>query len=877
MKKLNTTYKPTDIEKDLYKVWEDNGYFKADNKDTRPYYSIVLPPPNVTGILHIGHVLNISIQDSIIRHRRMSGFNTLWLPGTDHAGIATQNKVERMLLDNNTTKEEIGREEFIKRTWDWKNKYGNIITSQLRKIGASLDWSRERFTMDEKLSKAVNEVFVKLYEDNLIYRGEYIVNWCPKDKTALADDEIEHEEKDSYIWHINYPIKDSNKMLTIATTRPETMLGDSGVAVNPNDDRYKDLIGKTVVLPLMNREIPIIADEYVDLEFGTGVVKMTPSHDPNDFEVGKRHNLEFINVMTEDAKINSNGGKYEGLDRFEARKQVLKDLDELGLLVKTENHKNSIGHCYRCNTIIEPRVSNQWFVKMKPLAKKALEVVRNGEITLSPKRTEKIYYNWLENIRDWCISRQIWWGHQIPAYYDENGNVYVAKSLDEAIKKAPNGAKLTRETDVLDTWFSSALWPFSTLGWPDDTLDLKTFFPATAVVTGADIIFFWVARMIMMSLYFKKEIPFDKVYFTGIVRDDLGRKMSKSLGNSPDPLDIIENKGADALRFSLLFNTSPGLDIKFSESLIDMGSNFMNKVWNASKFVLSNLEDFDYTTTINENKYKLEDKWILSRLNSVSKEIHNSMLNYNIDKSIKLAFEFFKGDFCDWYVEIAKTRIYGATDLEDKKIAQYVLRHVLDNSLRLLHPFIPYITEHIWQLVKIDGDTIMLSEFPNGNEKYINENIEKEFSFLQNVITNIRNIRAETNVSPSKKIELIFKTKNSMESEILINNPKILDKLSNVEKITTNIEIPELVGFRVVNNTEIYVPLADLIDKDAEISKINKEIEKVEKELERVIGKLNNPKFMEKAPENIVAKERGIELELKTKLDKLKDNLNKFK
>lgn len=873
---IDKKYVASEIEQGIYENWENMGYFKpSDNLDT-PYYSVILPPPNVTGILHIGHALNVSITDTIIRYKRMKGFNTLWLPGTDHAGIATQNKVERMLMSNGIKKEDLGRDKFIEKTWEWKNKYGHIITKQLRKMGGSLDWSREMFTMNEKSSNAVKEAFIDLYENDLIYQGEYIVNWCPFDKTALADDEINHEEKDSFLWHIQYPVKDSDIKLIVATTRPETMLGDTGVAVNPHDDRYKDLVGKTVILPLMNREIPIVADEYVDMEFGTGVVKMTPSHDPNDFEVAKRCNLKYINILTEDAKINENGGKYQGLDRFEARKKIVKDLEELGLLVKIEPHKNSVGHCYRCDTIIEPRVSKQWFVRMKPLAKKALEVVKNGEIKLEPARMEKIYYNWLTNIRDWCISRQIWWGHQIPAYYDEKGNVYVAKSLEEAIKKAGT-TNLRQESDVLDTWFSSSLWPFSTMGWPDnDAADLKHFFPTNALVTGADIIFFWVARMIMMSLHFKKQIPFKYVYFTGIVRDEIGRKMSKSLGNSPDPLNIIQNKGADALRFGLLFNTTQGQDIRFNDGLVDMGANFVNKLWNASKFVLSNLEGFDKNTSIMDLDFKVEDSWILSRLSNVSKEINENMDKYNIDQSCKLAFEFFKGDFCDWYVEIAKTRIYNSSDKADKLTAQWVLRHVLDYSLRLLHPFIPYVTEYIWQYVKVSGDTIMLSDFPTYDKALVDMQVENTFAFMQEAINSIRNIRAEANVSPAKKIHLLYLSKNEDEEHILVNNLKILDKLANVEKIEKANNIPSLVGFRLVRNTEIYVPLADLIDKDKEIKKIRNEIEKVENELKRVNGKLNNENFTSKAPKAVIEKEKGIKQELTDKLNKLNENLNKF-
>ena len=650
MKEINNNYTPINFETKWYETWEKNGYFNADNSSDKPAFSMILPPPNITGILHIGHTMNMAIQDSITRFKRMSGYNTLWLPGTDHAGIATQNKVERMLHDMGTSKEEIGKDKFIDKTWEWKNKYGNIITKQFRKVGSSFDWSREKFTMDEKVSEAVKEAFVKLYNDDLIYQGEYIVNWCPKDKTALADDEINHEDTDSFIWHIAYAVKDSDEKIIVATTRPETMLGDTGVAVNPNDERYKHLIGKSAILPLVNREIPIVADEYVDMEFGTGCVKMTPSHDPNDFEVAKRCNLEYINILTKDAHINENGGKYCGLDRFEARKVIIKDLEELGILIKIEKHNHSVGHCYRCNTIIEPRVSKQWFVRMKPLATRAIQVVKDGEITFTPKRMEKIYYNWLENIRDWCISRQIWWGHQIPAYYDQNGNVYVAKSIEEAYKMAGEDKVLTQETDVLDTWFSSALWPFTTLGWPEKTKDIDTFFPTNTLVTAADIIFFWVARMIMMSLYLTDKIPFNYVYFTGIIRDELGRKMSKSLGNSPDPLDIIENKGADALRFSLLFNITQGQDLKFNDALVDMGANFANKVWNASKFVISNLQDFNPNVSIMDLDFKLEDSYIISRLNTTAGLINKNMEEYNIDQSCKLAYEFFKGDFCDWYV-----------------------------------------------------------------------------------------------------------------------------------------------------------------------------------------------------------------------------------
>ncbi|MDR2878382.1 MAG: valine--tRNA ligase [Fusobacteriales bacterium] len=882
MSELSKSYSPKEIEEKWYKVWEENGYFSARHNDEKPGYSIVIPPPNVTGILHMGHILNNSIQDTIIRWKRMSGFDALWMPGTDHAGIATQNKVEKWLMEEGTSKEEIGREKFLERTWEWKEKHGGIITKQLRRLGSSLDWERERFTMDDGLSDAVKDVFIRLYNDDLIYKGEYIVNWCPKDKTALADDEIEHEETTGKIWQIKYPVKNSKESLTIATTRPETMLGDTGVAVNPNDSRYKHLIGKSVVLPLMNREIPIVADEYVDMEFGTGAVKMTPSHDPNDFEVAKRTNLPLLNVMEEDGSINENGGKYKGLDRFAARREVLKDLEELGLLAGVKEHHHSVGHCYRCGTVIEPRVSNQWFVRMQPLAKKALEVVRNGEITISPQRWVKVYYNWLENIRDWCISRQLWWGHRIPAYYSEDGTIFVAKSLEEAKQQAKEKygkeVKLTEETDVLDTWFSSQLWPFSTMGWPEKTKDFEKFFPTDALVTAADIIFFWVSRMIMISEYLFDKIPFKYVYLNGIVRDEKGRKMSKTLGNSPDPLDLTDKYGADAIRFSLLYNTSQGQDIFFSEKLLEMGANFSNKIWNASKFVLQNLEDFDYKTSTADLEFKLEDRWILSKLQNTAKDVNNALDGYELDMAAKTAYEFFRGEFCDWYVEAAKTRVYGE-DEQDKKTAQWVLRYILDNGLKLLHPFMPFITEELWQKVKLDGETIMLSDFPKYDEALLDKEAEEEFDYLKEVITAVRNIRGEVNVPPSKKIEVIFKTSNESERNVLEKNAKILDKLSNVEKysIDNEREIPKLTGFRLADNTEIFVPLAGLIDTEKETAKLKKDIEKTETELKRVLGKLSNEKFLSKAPQDVVDKENGIKEELENKLDKLKENLELYK
>ncbi|WP_064592322.1 valine--tRNA ligase [Streptobacillus moniliformis] len=875
-------YNPLDIEQKGYKIWEENGYFKPSKDDKKPAYTIVIPPPNVTGVLHMGHVLNNTIQDVVIRYKRMKGYDTLWQTGTDHAGIATQNVVERKLAESNLRKEDLGREEFIKKVWEWKEKHGGIITKQQRRIGNSVDWERERFTMDEGLSEAVKEVFVTLYNQGLIYKGEYMVNWCPRCTTALADDEINHIDKEGNIWEIKYPLKDEEGYLIVATTRPETMLGDTGIAVNPEDERYKHLIGKMAILPLMNREIPIVADNYVDMEFGTGVVKMTPAHDPNDFEVSKRTGLEIINVFTKDAKINELGGKYQGMDRFEARKAVLKDLEEEGLLVNVKKHNHAVGHCYRCKTIVEPRISDQWFVKMQPLAKRALDVVKNGEVKLTPKRMEKRYYNWLENIRDWTISRQIWWGHRIPAYYTPNNDLIVAKNLEEAkkicVEKYGKEMELREETDVLDTWFSSALWPFSTMGWPEKTRDLERYFPTDLLVTGDDIIFFWVARMIMMSLHFLDTIPFKEVYFTGIIRDEIGRKMSKSLGNAPDTLAILDKYGSDAVRFSFMYNTSQGQDILFSEKLIEMGHTFANKIWNASKFVISNLEGFKEDISILDLDFKLEDQWILSKLQLASRNINKEMEEYNIDTSAKIAYEFFRNDFCDWYLEIAKTRIYGVDENDiDRQTAQWILRHVLDNGLRLLHPFMPFVTEEIWQKIKSYGESIMLVEYPEEDKGLLNLEVIKEFDYLKEVVSSIRNIRAENNISPAKKIEIIIDSEDENEKNLLLNNLKVLEKLANVESIVILTEIPKMAGFRIVGNTKVYVSLCGLIDVSKEIEKLNKDIEKVKKELERTLSKLSNEAFIMKAPKAVIDKENSIKNELERKLEKLCKSMDLYK
>ena len=885
MNELDKSYSPNEIEEKWYKIWEDSKYFAASLSSEKENYSIVIPPPNVTGILHMGHVLNNSIQDTLIRYNRMTGKNTLWMPGCDHAGIATQNKVERKLAEDGLKKEDIGREKFIEMTWDWKEKYGGIITKQLRKLGASLDWDRERFTMDEGLSYAVRKIFNDLYHDGLIYQGEYMVNWCPSCGTALADDEVDHVEKDGHLWEIKYPVKNSDEYIIIATSRPETMLGDVAVAVHPEDERYKHLIGKTLILPLVNREIPVIADEYVDKEFGTGALKITPAHDPNDYNLGKKYNLPIINMLTPDGKIVDDYPKYAGLDRFEARKKIVEDLKEQGFFIKTEHLHHAVGQCYRCGTVIEPRVSPQWFVKMKPLAEKALEVVRNGEVKILPKRMEKIYYNWLENIRDWCISRQIWWGHRIPAWYGPDKHVFVAMDEAEAKEQAKkhygHDVELSQEEDVLDTWFSSALWPFSTMGWPEKTKELDLFYPTSTLVTGADIIFFWVARMIMFGMYELKKIPFKNVFFHGIVRDEIGRKMSKSLGNSPDPLDLIKEYGVDAIRFSMIYNTSQGQDVHFSTDLLGMGRNFANKIWNAARFVIMNLEGFD-VKSVDKTKldYELVDKWIISRLNETAKDVKDCLEKFELDNAAKAVYEFLRGDFCDWYVEIAKIRLYNND--EDKKIskltAQYMLWTILEQGLRLLHPFMPFITEEIWQKIKVDGDTIMLQQYPVADDSLIDVKIEKSFEYIKEVVSSLRNIRAEKGISPAKPAKVVVSTSNSEELETLEKNELFIKKLANLEELTcgTDLEAPSQSSLRVAGNSSVYMILTGLLNNEAEIKKINEQLAKLEKELEPVNRKLSDEKFTSKAPQHIIDRELRIQKEYQDKIEKLKESLKSF-
>ncbi|RPF43509.1 valyl-tRNA synthetase [Hydrogenoanaerobacterium saccharovorans] len=858
-KELEKVYDPKQVEDRTYQFWLDGGYFHAEvNHDKKPF-TIVMPPPNITGQLHMGHALDNTLQDILIRWKRMQGFEALWVPGTDHASIATEAKIVEAMRKEGLSKDDLGRDKFLERAWEWKNTYGGRIVDQLKKLGSSCDWERERFTMDEGCSKAVKEVFLKLYDKGLIYRGERIINWCPHCLTSISEAEVEYEEKAGSFWHIRYPIAHGDGYLEVATTRPETMLGDTALAVHPDDERYKDLVGKTVILPLVNKEIPIVADNYVEMDFGTGVVKITPAHDPNDFEVGIRHNLPVVNILTPDAHIEEGWGKYSGMNRAAARKAIVADLEAGGYLVRTEDYTHNVGTCYRCATVVEPRVSKQWFVKMEPLAKPACKAVRDGETKFIPERFDKIYFHWMENIKDWCISRQLWWGHRIPAYYcDDCGELVVAGEAPDTCPKC-GSHKLTQDPDTLDTWFSSALWPFSTLGWPDKTPELDYFYPTNVLVTGYDIIFFWVARMMFSGVEQMNEVPFDTVFIHGIVRDAQGRKMSKSLGNGIDPLIIIDEYGADALRFMLATGNSPGNDMRFSEEKVKASRNFANKLWNATRFILMNLSD-EITKPELPQELNIEDKWVLSKFNTLAKDVTENLDKYELGIAVQKLYDFIWDIMCDWYIELTKSRIQEGG--ETAKDAQKVLVTIMTGTLKLLHPFMPFITEEIWQALPNDCESIMVANWPEYKEELNFEAEEQDFERIMAVIKAIRIRRAEMNVPPSKKATVYIETDFG---EIFEQCKLFIERLASASHVNIankqNIEGAVQV---ITDSARVFIPMDELIDKEKELARLEKEKKICEKDMAMFEGKLQNPGFLAKAPANVVEAE-------KAKLDKLKE------
>ena len=868
-KELATKYNPSEVEDRLYRSWLDGGYFHAPlDKDKKPY-TIVMPPPNITGQLHMGHALDNTLQDILIRYHRMAGFDTLWLPGTDHASIATEAKIVEAMRKEGVSKDDIGRDGFLKRAWEWKAQYGGRIIEQLKKMGSSCDWDRERFTMDEGCSKAVNEVFVHLYEKGLIYRGERIINWCPRCLTSISDAEVEYEEKAGHFWHLRYPFKDGSGYLELATTRPETLLGDTAVAVNPNDERYRDLVGKTLILPIVHREIPVVADEYVEMDFGTGVVKITPAHDPNDFEVGLRHNLEVINVLTPDAKIVDDYPEFAGMDTMTARKAIVKALEAEGALVRIEDYSHNVGTCYRCSTVVEPRVSKQWFVKMKPLAGPAIDAVKNGETKFIPQRFEKVYFHWLENIRDWCISRQLWWGHRIPAWYcDDCGEITVARTAPE--KCAHCGSEhIHQDSDTLDTWFSSALWPFSTLGWPDNTEELKHYYPTNTLVTGYDIIPFWVMRMMFSGIEQTGKAPFDTVLIHGLVRDSQGRKMSKSLGNGIDPLEIIDKYGADALRFTLATGNSPGNDMRFSDERVEASRNFANKIWNAARFILMNLSGDEKAPYIPEN-LAIEDKWIISLYNKLVRDVTESLDKFELGLAVQKLYDFIWDIFCDWYIELAKIRLNGE-DKEAKETVKAVLIYVMSGTLKLLHPFMPFITEEIWQTLPHDGETIMLSPWDKYDESRNFPAEESEMEKIMAAIKAIRNRRAEMNVPPSRKAQLFIETASE---DTFRTGAVFMQKLASASEVTVGKDFSlETAVSIITEDARIYIPMAELIDFEAERARLNKELAAAEKQLSQIDAKLSNENFVNKAPANVVQGQRDAAEKLRDKIAMLKDSI----
>ncbi|HBS58820.1 MAG TPA: valine--tRNA ligase [Firmicutes bacterium] len=852
---IPTVYEPQQVEKKWYAFWEGEKLFHAEVEQAKKPYTIVIPPPNVTGALHMGHAFDETLQDILIRWRRMQGYNALWMPGTDHAGIATQIKVEEELAKEGLNRYDLGRDKFIDRVWDWKRQYGSRILNQLKTLGSSCDWERERFTMDEGCSRAVREGFASLYEQGLIYRGNYMISWCPRCRTALSDIEVEHEDSAGHLFHIKYPLENSDEFLIVATTRPETMLGDVAVAVHPADERYRKLLEKQLILPLVGRRIPVIADEYVDPAFGTGAVKITPAHDPNDFEMGRRHGLDQVTVISADGTMGPEAGLYAGMDRYQCREKLVADLKEQGYLVKVDEHAHAVGHCQRCHTVVEPLVSRQWFVKMAPLAQPAIEKVKNGEIRFIPERFTKIYLNWVENVRDWCISRQIWWGHRIPAWYCACGEVIVSRDDVSVCPKC--GGQVERDPDVLDTWFSSALWPFSTLGWPERTPELNHFFPTATLVTGYDIIYFWVARMIFMSLQFTGEVPFRDVYIHGLVRDAQGRKMSKSLGNGIDPVQVIEKYGADALRFTIVTGNTPGNDMRFYWERVESSRNFANKIWNASRFVLMNLHDF--TPGAHQPVYTLADRWIISRFNRTTAEVTRYLENYELGEAARALYEFIWNEFCDWYIEMAKSRLYSKEDAAARHTAQETLSTVLKGTLELLHPFMPFLTEEIWQHLPHEGNSIMAAHWPQADSERLDTQTEQEMEVLTEVIKTIRNMRAEMEVPIGKKTEAVLQVANNELLALLNGNAGYLHQLAGVLPLTIQMVAepkPEQAATAVAGGVEIYLPLKGLIDIDKEVARLEKELANLDKEVARLAGKLNNPGFLAKAPAEVVATER---------------------
>ncbi len=860
-KELAKQYAPGEVEQDIYDFWLKGKYFHAEPDADKVPFTVVIPPPNVTGQLHMGHALDETLQDILVRYKRMQGFNALWVPGTDHAGIATQIKVEEELRKNEgLTRHDLGREEFLKRVWAWKEQYGSRIINQLKKLGSSCDWDRERFTMDEGCSKAVKEVFINLYNKGLIYKGNRIINWCPNCITALSDAEVEYDEQQGNFWHIRYPVKDSDEFVEIATTRPETMLGDTAVAVHPEDERYTHLVGKTLVLPLVGREIPVIADEYVEKDFGTGCVKITPSHDPNDFEVGKRHGLEEILVLDDKACVNENGGKYQGLDRYEARKAIVADLEEGGWLVKVKPHMHNVGTCYRCGTTVEPISSKQWFVKMEPLAKEAIRVVKDEEIKFVPSRFTKTYLNWMENVRDWCISRQLWWGHRIPAYYCEDCGEMVVSVEEVTTCPKCSSTHMHQDSDVLDTWFSSALWPFSTLGWPENTEDLKYFYPTSVLVTGYDIIFFWVARMIFSGMEHMKEKPFSYVLIHGLVRDSQGRKMSKSLGNGIDPLEVIEKYGADALRFSLATGNSPGNDMRYYDERVESSRNFANKVWNAARFILMNLSVEDAHPDF--NKLRAEDKWILDRYNAVVKDVTENLDKFEIGLSLQKVYDFIWDLFCDWYIELVKPRLNDKDNVAENEQTQRVLLYVFSGALKMLHPFMPFLTEAIWQSLPMEDEAIMIASFPKYDESLVFTADAENMERVMDAIKAIRFRRSEMNVPMSKKAALYFE---SEYADVVADAAPFFAKLAGASQVSLD-ACPDQNAVTIVCSLgKVYIPFDQLVDIEAEIKRLNKELENAKAELCRVNGKLNNQGFIAKAPAQLVEQEK----EKKVKFEQL--------